>query len=97
MIDQKAQRQTRLFELLCWLRSHSDATSYDVWRGWVSDTRRQRVSSDTTTKDLRRLCDLGFVTRYFDVRYGCRVNIFTITCNGLQVIADKEHGINAPL
>lgn len=94
---EKERKQVRLFDLLYWLKSRPNQTAYDAWRWWVSDSRRQRVSSDTIAADLRRLNGDGFVARSSDVQNGCRTYHFTITRHGLQVIADKERGINAPL
>ena len=97
MIDQKADKQRRLFDILYWLKSRPNQTADDVWRWWVSDSRRQRVSSDTIASDLRRLNGDGFVARSSDVQHGTRTYHFTITQHGLRVIADKERGIDAAL
>lgn len=97
MIDQKAAKKTRLLDILWWLKSRSNAQSYDVWRWWAGDSRRQRVSSDTITKDLQLLRETGYVVRSSEVTRGCRTYHFSITSSGLRVLADREEGRDATL
>ena len=97
MIDQKAAKQERMWHILWFLRSHSNAESYDVWRSWASDSRRQRVVSDTIAKDLKHLTEQGYTTRVSDVQHGIRRYRFSLTSNGLRVCQEKAEGHNANL
>lgn len=97
MIDQKAAKQERMWHILWFLRSNANVEVYEVWRSWVSDSRRQRVVSDTIQRDLAYLRDIGYVVRASDVRNGCRIYTFNITSSGLRVCREKEEGSRAAL
>ncbi len=97
MIDQKAAKQERMWHVLWFLRSHSDAESYDVWRSWASDSRRQRVVSDTIAKDLNYLMREGYVMRVSEVRHGLRRYVYAISPSGRRLVQEKEEGHDATL
>ena len=97
MIDQKEAKKTRMRDILWWLKSRPNQTAYDVWRWWASDSRRQRVSSDTILKDLARLRSNGYLIRSSDVQNGCRTYHFTITHVGQRTLAAIEEGRDATL
>lgn len=97
MVDQKAAKQERMWHHLWFLRSHSIAESYDVWRSWVNDSRRQRVVSDTIQRDLSHLCEQGYVARATGRRNGLRRYTFNLTPSGLRACQEKAQGINANL
>jgi len=96
-MTEKERKQVRLFDILYWMKSRPHRTTYDAWLWWASDSRRQRVSSDTIGADLRRLNGAGFIARSSAVQNGCRTYHFTITRHGLRVIEDRERGIHADL
>lgn len=86
-----------MWHILWFLRSHSNAEVYDVWRSWTSDSRRQRVVSDTIQRDLAHLRDKGYVVRASDVRHGLRRYSFSITSSGLRACQEKGEGRDATL